>query len=77
MALMYYFVKTAVTNECRAQMKYLAGEGRRIAEEVLLQATLSTKNLILCYPVLDLNFRVFRQQDRRLSYLILLLIHRR
>jgi hypothetical protein len=77
MALMCYFVKRAVTDECRAQMKHLAGEGRRISEEVLLQATLSNKNSVLCYPVLDLNFLVFRQQDRRLSYLILLLIHRR
>jgi len=77
MTLMCYFVKRALTIECRAQMKYLAGEGRRIAEEVLLQATLSTKNFILCYAVLDLKLRVFRQQDRRLSYLILLVIHRR
>jgi len=73
---MCYFVKRAVTNEYRAQMKYLAGEGRRISEEVLLQATLYTKNFIF-YPVLDLKFRVFRQQDKSLSYLILLLIHRR
>lgn len=74
---MCYFFKRAVTNECRAQMKYLVGEGRRIAEEVLLQTTLVTKNFILFYPVLDLKFRVFRQQERRLSYLILLLIHHR
>jgi len=77
MGLMCYFDKRAMTDECRAQMKYLAGEGRRISEEVLLQATLSTKNFILRYPVLDLKFRLFCQQDRRLSYLILLLIHQR
>jgi hypothetical protein len=59
MALMCYFVKRAVTNEHRAQMKYLAGEGRTISEEVLLQATLPTKNFIACYPVLDPKFRVF------------------
>jgi hypothetical protein len=65
MALMCYFVQRAVTHKCRAQMKYLAEEGQKILE-ILLQATLSTEHFILCYSVLDLKFRVFRQQDMRL-----------
>jgi hypothetical protein len=45
-ALMCYFVQRALADKCRAHMKYLAGEGQKILEEILLQATLSTKHFI-------------------------------